>query len=222
MAWPAMVRNDGAIYVGLQVQGGSGDLSRDVADVLLRALGSEPGTAVPQGGLPGPGPRLQDLVDPDSGFDVVLHEGFDFWVAGVEGADDAETTAALENANSALVPTSRLASVDAAYWCRIGEREHLRWVLPYDEDDVLDALARLHVRGEDSLGPGSRYIGAFRAHGLVVPVWDVEPGSGAAPLETQAPELLARLDAAMVDTTPLDAAERRARSGLAARQVTLR
>ena len=32
MAWPGLVRQDGEIFIGLQVPGGSGDASRDVAD----------------------------------------------------------------------------------------------------------------------------------------------------------------------------------------------
>src|SRR6186713_1595262 len=42
MAWPGLVRQDGSVYVGLQVTGGSGDSSRDVADALETALDAEP------------------------------------------------------------------------------------------------------------------------------------------------------------------------------------
>ena len=49
--------------------------------------------------------------------------------------------------------------------------------MPHDEDTLLDALARLHAAGADSVGEGSRYVGSFRAHGLVVPVWDLAEGT---------------------------------------------
>lgn len=38
LAWPALVRDNGDIYLALQVTTGSGDPSRDAADALLRAL----------------------------------------------------------------------------------------------------------------------------------------------------------------------------------------
>jgi Family of unknown function (DUF5926)/SEC-C motif len=221
MAWPALRRADGRILVGLQVPGGSGDPSRDVAAALLRAVDSEPGSPVPQVGPPGPGPRLQDVLDPSGTFEVAVHTGFEFWLD-----DDADRTpdleASLERANASAVPTQRLTGVEAAYWCRIGEREHLRWVLPHGEDALLDALARLHARGESGLGGGSRYIGAFRAHGLLVPVWDLAPGTSADGVEEPAAAFGRRLEAAFAETAPLTADERRARGGVVSRQLTLR
>src|SRR5215212_7873956 len=83
MAWPAMHRADGSVLVGLQTQGGSGDPSRDAAAPLLAALDAAPGTPVAPGRLPGPGPRLQDVLEPDRPFAVTVHPGFDFWLAGV-------------------------------------------------------------------------------------------------------------------------------------------
>ena len=43
MASPAMVRESGEIWLGLQVQHGFGDPSRDLGAVLLKALDAEPG-----------------------------------------------------------------------------------------------------------------------------------------------------------------------------------
>lgn len=221
MAMPALVRETGEVYVGLQVPGGSGDASRDCADALLRALAAEPGTPIGPGPLPGPGPRLQDLLDPGRPLDVQVHEGFDFWLEGVQERS-AEVTASMERANEAALPTARLTSVQAAYWCRVRDREHLRWVLPYDEDALLDALARLHVAGADGLGEGTRYVGSFRAHGLGVPVWDVPSGTSAAALEEPAVALGGRLGEALADGSALTGAQRRARAGLSGRQFTLR
>jgi hypothetical protein len=222
MAWPAVVRGDGVVQIGLQVPGGSGDASRDLAEVLLRALDAPPGEQISQGGLPGPGPRLQDVLDVSAALNVQVHDNFEFWIDGLQVDDDAQARDAIGKAGESLVPTQRLASVEAAYWCRIGAREHLRWVLPHDEDVVMDALARLHARGEDAFGAGSRYIGAFRAHGLPVPVWDVPDGSSAESLEEPVAALGDRLAEAMADESPLSSDERRARAGLVARQVTIR
>jgi hypothetical protein len=217
-----MVRSDGAVLVGLQVPGASGDASRDIADVVLRAMAGEPGDTIVQNPRPGPGPRLQDLVDPAAPFEVTVHEGFDYWLDGMDADAVEEAKESLDQASAQLVPTQRLTGVQAAYWCRIGSREHLRWVLPFEEDAVLDALARLHVAGEDGIGDGSRYIGAFRAHGLVVPVWDVADGSSAESLEEPVAAFGRRLDEALARTDELTAQERRARAGLLARQVTIR
>jgi hypothetical protein len=218
MAAPAMVRDSGQLWLGLQVQHGYGDPSRDLGAVLTAALDAEPGIV----GLtapPGPGPRLQDLVT-DEKLDVSVHQGFDFWVADVEERDDL--AAALEQANSAANPTERLTQVEAAYWTNVGTKEHLRWVMPEPEGDLLDALARLHVAGADVLVPGSRLVGMFRAHGLLAPVWDLEVGTGAEALEDPASTFKAALDEALAATSQLTAEERAAKSGLANRQVTIR
>jgi hypothetical protein len=167
------------------------------------------------------GRRLQELVDVSAPFEVSVHDGFDFWV---EGSDDLDPSVreSLERANSAVIPTARLSSVEAAYWCQIGDRTHLRWVLPQDEEPLLDALARLHAAGRSGLGEGTRYVGAFRAHGLLVPVWDLPQGATAQDVEGPAAEFALRLEEALAVTAPLTYDERRARAGVVSRQLTLR
>lgn len=221
MAWPGLVRQDGAVFVGLQVPGGSGDASRDVAHALELALAAEPGTPIAPSGLPGAGHRLQDLLDLATPLTVTVHPGFDFWIDGVEERTP-DVVASMERANEAVVPTVRLTSVEAAYWCEIRGRVHLRWVVPHDEEALLDALARLHAADADTLGGGTRYVGSFRAHGLAVPVWDLAPGTTAEAVEEPVDALSRRLDDALADSTPLGDAARRARAGLASRQLTLR
>ena len=94
--------------------------------------------------------------------------------------------------------------------------------MPHDEDTLLTALARLHESGADGLLEGSRLVGSFRAHGLLVPVWDLPLGTGAEVLEEPAAAFGVRLDEALADSSPLSAAERSARNGLANRQLTIR
>lgn len=220
MASPALVRQDGTIWLGLQVQHNFGDPSRDLAAVLERALEAEPGSVVGLTDAPGEGKRLQDLVV-DQPLEVTVHEGFDFWIADVEDESGA-MKASLERANAAAHPTARLASVDAAYWTDVGTKEHLRWVMPQDEEVLLSALARLHVSGKDVIAEGARLVGMFRAHGVLVPVWDLPVGTGAAVLEEPAARFAKDLDAALADGSPLSSEERAARSGLANRQLTIR
>lgn len=221
MAAPAMSRESGEVWLGLQVQHNFGDPSRDLAAVLLKALDAEPGIV----GLtdpPGEGPRLQDLVTNET-LDVTVHEGFDYWVADIDDAEErAGLGAALEQANDSAVPTARLTTVEAAYWTNVGSKEHLRWVMPEPEDRLLDALARLHASGQDVIAPDARLVGMFRAHGLLAPVWDLPVGTGAEALEDPAATFKAALDEALADTSDLTTEQRAARSGLANRQVTIR
>jgi hypothetical protein len=219
LAWPGMVTLDGRRFLGLQVAGRSGDASRDLAYVLEQVITGSPGSTYTPVDLPGPGVRLQDLLS-DAPLDITVHPGFDYWVEGADD-EDGEIAASMERANTSVVPTARLESVTSAYWCRMRERSHLRWVLPEDEDVLLDGMSRLGAVGL-SLGDGTRYVGSFRAHGLLVPVWDLPHGMEAPALEEPTAALRARLDEALADTAPLTSDQRRARSGLLSRQLTLR
>lgn len=222
MAAPAMVRDSGQVWLGLQVQHFFGDPSRDLGAVLTAALEQAERGESGIVGLtsdPGPGPRLQDLVTGDA-LDITVHEGFDYWVADVEDRSGME--GALEQANESVHPTAALASVTAAYWTDVGTKEHLRWVMPEPEDQLLDALARLHAAGTDVLVPESRLVGMFRAHGLLAPVWDLPLGTGPEALEDPAADFKKALDAALADTSDLTPEQRAARNGLANRQVTIR
>lgn len=220
MAWAALHRGDGSMYVALQTPGGSGDASRDLAEALLRVRETKPGSPITDVGLPGPGPRLQDVLVPGA-LTVRVHEGFDFWLEGVDEVTP-EVRESMERANGAVVPTERLTTVDAAYWCAPGDRRHLRWVMPEPEEDVLNGLARLHAAGESALLAGSRYVGSFRACGLIVPVWDLAADTQPDDLEEPAREFADRLHEAMARTEPLTAQERRAKAGVVSRQLTLR
>ena len=220
-AAPGLVRQDGTVWLGLQVQHAFGDPSRELAAVLEKALVAEPGDVVGLTTAPGDGPRLQDLLV-DEPLDVTVHDGFDFWVADVDDPTGA-VASSLEAANAAAHPTARLTSVEAAYWTDVSTKEHLRWVMPHDdEEQLLSGLARLHAAGKDSLVEGSRLVGMFRAHGVLVPVWDLPLGTGAEVLEEPASTFAKDLEAALADDSPLTTEERSARNGLANRQLTIR
>ncbi|SEK68434.1 DUF5926 family protein [Streptacidiphilus jiangxiensis] len=220
MAWPAMRRQDGSVLLGLQTQTSSGDLSRDLADALVQALAAEPGNPVPPRRPAPGGPRLQELLDLDAAFEPDVRSGFEFWLEDPSTAT-GEVAASLEQANAAIIPTAKLESVPQAYWCAAPDRNHLRWVMPHAEEALLDALARLAAAGEASLGEGTKLVGSFRAHGLVVPVWDLPQSVTAADVEKPAAEFAERLAAALAVTEPLTPEQRKARASLTSRQVTL-
>ncbi|WGW11225.1 DUF5926 family protein [Saxibacter everestensis] len=223
-AWQAMRRNDGKLFLGLQTPVSSSDLSRDAAAALLKVADSAAGTSEAGGSSPGTGPRLQDILDPEFGWKVTVHETFDYWLPEAVGDSDydEEVKASLDQANETISPTERLASVESAYWTMIGGRTYLRWALTDDEEKVLDAFARLHNAGKNTMGEGSRYLGCFRAHGIVVPVWELEHGTQADDVEEAAKTFDAELKAALAEDGNLNADERRARAGVVSRQLTLR
>jgi Family of unknown function (DUF5926)/SEC-C motif len=219
-AAPAMVRESGDVWLGMQVRHNFGDPSRDLGAVLQKALATDEEGVVGLVDPPGAGARLPDLVA-DQPLDLTVNDGFEWWLGDVAERDQAMVEA-LEQANGAVAPTARLSSVDAAYWVDAGSKEHLRWVLPQDESALLDALARLHSAGADSIADGSKLVGMFRAHGLLTPVWDLPSGTGAEALEAPVAAFGERLEDAMTAGSALSSEERATRSMLANQQVTLR
>jgi hypothetical protein len=219
LAWPALAKPDGRVFLGLQRNTQSGDVSRDIALALQLALESEPGSTVNVPSLPGVGPRLQDLLAPDE-FVVTVQPSFDFWLD--EKSSDPEVNASMERANASVFPTVRLSAAPSAYWCRFPEKAHLRWVITDDEDSALAALARVAASGGLTLGDKTRFAGMFRAHGLLVPVWDLPRESEADAWDVPLGTFAERYGAALAESGPLDSDQRRARQGLLGRQLALR
>ena len=225
-ACAALVRPDGEIRLGMQVQTRSGDLSADRARALAWARPAGPGSSL---SVVGPGgtevARLQDVLDPDAALDITVHRDFGWWLVPDDGDPSPEVAATLERANKVVMATEPVGE-RGAYWVDTGSKAHLRWVRPEPEDALVAAMARLHARGELTLGSDnstdSRYAGSFRAHGLLVPVWDLDRELHAKEWAEPVAEFAARLDKALADPAPLTDAERRARDALAGKQVTLR
>ncbi|MGH3699838.1 MAG: DUF5926 family protein [Pseudonocardiaceae bacterium] len=220
----AIVRPDGAALVGMQVLARSGDLSRDLGRAVTWALTAEPGSVLPVVSTTAEGAqiRLQDLLDCDAALEVTMYPDFAWWIPGEETPSE-EVAATLQRANEVIMPTEAVtgAGVEAAYWVDAGNKAHLRWVRPEPEEQLLDALARLAARDELDLGDGSRFVGSFRAHGVLVPVWDLDREQHAREWITPAETFAQRLTQAL-NSTPLTTPERRARQALHARQVILR
>src|SRR3954463_8415942 len=221
---PALVRANGEIVLGVQMQTSSDDVSRDIGTALAAALESPAGTPVdpgPIGAAGSAGPRLQELLDLSAPFDVVVHDDFAFWLEGTD--PNAAALAGLEHANEAILPTVRLEGLQAAHRGGAGhEAGPPRRGGPEPEEKLIDALARLSASEQILLGEGTRYAGAFRALGLVVPVWDLPADTPAEDWAGPATEFQTRLEQPLTVTEPLTSDERRARAGLISRQITLR
>ncbi len=217
---PALHREDGTVILALQTLAGSGDVSRDLAANLLDAFDLEPGMPLVRSELPGEGPRLQDVLDLTADFDVVMHDTFDYWV-DPNAEMTEELRGALDDAADSMLDSKKLAGVEAAYWTRMGSKEFLRWSMAYDEDAVINGIARLHAKRESAID-GAKFLGAFRSCGIVIPVWELVRGSEAEDIEKAVADFWPGLKAAIENTEPLDSNERRARAGIISRQVTLR
>ena len=226
MAWPGLRRDNGELMIAMQTGASSGDASRDMAAALIAVSQLEEGQPLPSAPrVSAATPRLQDIVTSDS-FGVTLHEDFQFWIPeDQELSNEAEIS--LEDASAEIAPTVRIDGLDSAYWCLIGTRAFIRWVLPEPEDTATDALARLLAADDarlDDNEDGGRLLGAFRAGGVLTPVWEVTTTKMAED-QQQAMQTMAKKYAdaiASLDKTPLTAQERRARNGLISRQITLR
>jgi hypothetical protein len=219
-AMPAVHRDTGEVLVALQSRTSSGDAARDVAQVVLTALVSAPGSSV-NAVRPATAdtPRLQDLLPDPQPLDITVHDDFGFWL----GEDaTAEQQAALQEMNDTAVPMARVQGAPSAFWCHMGGRSYLRWILGEDEDTATRAMARLQAAGEHTLGEDTDLLGAFRACGLLVPVLEVPAAEEPDARVDALTALQARYTAALDADAPLSADERRARDGLVSRQVTLR
>jgi hypothetical protein len=222
LAAPALRRASGEVIVAAQTLNSSGDPSRDLAHSLERALEAEPGETLAYDEPPAGTTPLAELIDPKAQLELTLHDTFEYWFE-TEGQGSAEQLISLERANAAIEPTLKLSSVDAAYWVRrSADRCHLRWVMPQDEDPLLDALARLHAADALRLGEGSKYAGSLRACGRLIVVWDLAVDRPGEHWEQPAASLAERLGNAFAASAPLSSDERRSRSGLTNRQLTLR
>lgn len=217
---PALRREDGVLLVALQTRLHSGDASRDVAYAIEEAIDLEPGQVITLSSLPEPGVRLQEIVDWSINPEITVHENLTFWVTDEE-AKKPETKEALENLQNEMVPCAAVPKVVGAYWCSM-TKEFVRFARPEEENAVLDGLARLQAKRTLQVAPDSKFLGAFRSCGVLMPVWELPTGMTAEALSEPMAKFAEELTKAIADTTMLSAEERRAKAGIVSRQVTLR
>lgn len=225
-----MVRPDGRILIGLQTRFNSGDLAHDLGAAFQAAV------ALKEKGEDGlvnidvrePAPRIQELLaaeylteaDADYQSPLEITPDFGYWFDPNQ-KQDADTLAALEQNRLDMVPTEEIPGAPRMYWCEMNNN-FVRYVTNADEDAVFTALAKVQTVNEEILGKQSRFVGAFRACGLTIPVFEVSAEETAQSLAKPAAALQKQLDQALADDTPLSDDQKRIRAGLVSRQVTIR
>ncbi|KQB83440.1 DUF5926 family protein [Corynebacterium lowii] len=224
----ALVREEkhgGEALVALQVQARSHNPGRDLAYALNWAASAGPGETLMSTAADGTQPALSELIDAATALSIEEHQDFAWWIPETMEAD-ATTIRGLQAANDAIVPSHRInAEVSGAVWWVYpgGDKAHIRWVRTEEnEERLLAALARIAARGELNLGEGTKFAGTFRTHGLVVPVFDLDPARE----HTTYAEALAALDKVIetevANTEQLNADERKQLQNIKSRQVTIR
>lgn len=215
----AVRRESGELLVAVQTVTGSGDASRDLAAVIIDALELEPGAAIQSAELAEPGPRLQDVLE-NTELELTMYEDFSYWMSEEE-KDRADVREAIEQTRDNVTPSAPIEGVRGAYWCRMAN-EFVRWIRTEDQDRVLDGLARLQSARSEGFDKDARFVGAFRGCGLLIPVWQLAPGTEADELGAPMKAFEEEIAAAITSTEPLSPEEKRTRSGIVSRQVTLR
>ncbi|MFY9190440.1 MAG: DUF5926 family protein [Lawsonella sp.] len=212
----------GTRMVAVQSPTPSNNPAQDLAASIEWVLTAEPGENTRRVEATEDTPALTDYLSAEEAPQVTVHDNFNWWIP--EDAElDAQMHKGINAANDAMMPSVRLeADKGAAYWTNAGDKAHVRWVRPEEEDDIFRALVKVHAAGELTLGEGSRYAGMFRAHGRIVPVFDVEVDQPADIWQEALEQLGAAIDKVMGDKSPYTAEERKSRNLLNSRQITIR
>ncbi|MCS4485086.1 DUF5926 family protein [Gleimia sp. 6138-11-ORH1] len=221
----AMIRADGEILIALQTRSRTGDNSHDLGVAIVAALdhaklveAGEAEPAVIAVDVRVAGPRLDEIV---AEYDKLELKGdLGFWLAP-GSAKAAEAKAAIEESATELIPTKAIPGTNHTYWHDM-TKIFVRWIRDEDETELLTALARLGAADKLTLGRNSRCIGAFRAAGLSIPVFEFPEKVDAEELTDAVQTLEKELEKALQTTEPLSETERRVRAGLVSRQVSLR
>ncbi|GAB2513697.1 hypothetical protein CATRI_12560 [Corynebacterium atrinae] len=221
----ALVRDSGEAFVALQLPIRSANPGRDLAKALAWVKDATPGQTLDNGQADGTEPALSELIPADAELEITEHQDFNWWIP--EGTQlDAATAQGMQAANDAVVESYRI-NVEipgAVWWVDPGSgKAHIRWVRPVDnEDALLSALARIAARGELNLGEGTKFAGVFRTHGIVVPVFDLDPVVTHLEYDEELQRVSKAVDAELDNDSQLSADERKQLQNIKSRQVTIR
>ena len=227
----ALIRDEqlgGAAFVGLQVQSHSHNPGRDLAFALNWVKNNEPGATLASTVADGTQPALTELLEEDAVLDIEVFQDFSWWLP--EGTQVTPQMAqSLRMANDSVIESHRVGEgakdfVGTAFWANAGGgKAHIRWVRPTDNENAfLDALARVAARGELNLGEDTKFAGVFRTHGLIAPVFDLDPAVAYDSYEEHLARVNAALEEELGNDAQLNPEERKQLENIKSRQVTLR
>ena len=109
-----------------------------------------------------------------------------------------------------------------SFWVDAGDKAHIRWVRADDEDTLLASLARAAAKDELHLGEGTKFAGVFRTHGILVPVFDLDPTVSHTEYDAELKRLNEFFAKDTSNTAQLTSEERRKMENIKSRQVTIR
>lgn len=214
----------GERFVALQVQSHSQNPNRDLAYALNWVLEAEPGATLGSTAADGNQPELTTLLDESAELSITSHDDFNWWFTD-SAAGNPQVAQALARANDAVLPSEEIKTdlPGSIWWVNPGGgKAHIRWVRPEeDERKMLDALARIAARGELNLGEGTKFAGAFRTHGLLVPVFDLDPSVAADTYGDALKKVNDAIAAEYDNDAQLTADERKQLENIKSRQVTI-
>lgn len=215
----AMRRSDGKLLVALQTVMQSGNAALDLADRLRHGLALEASASYQQSQQPTPGIELSEMLDLEFPGQLEIVDDFHYCFTDAE-LQKPEIEMALQQSKESVVPMEEVPGVPRAYLAKM-QKEFLRWVRPEEEEVVLAGLARLQQKRQLEFA-GGRFLGAFRALGLLIPVFEIAAGQDIAETAKAVQDFAPILSAAIASDEPLSDAEKRAKAGIISRQVTLR
>ena len=176
LAWSGLRRIDGEVMVGLQSGTTTGDASRDLAQVLLATAAAEPGTPGPldpagDRGHPaaaGPArPRRAVRGERARGLRLLGRRQPGARRRG-QGVPRAGQRLGHPDDQAGARPTRRTGAASASAPTCAGCCRTTRTRPPTPSPGCTPAAA-------SAIGDDTRLLGAFRACGLLVPVWELDP-----------------------------------------------
>lgn len=212
----------GQRFVALQVRNHSNNPAHDLAYVLKWVLNAAPGSTLDSAVADGNQPEIASLLG-DVTLEITEYQDFFWWLP-----EDTELTPemaqSLRTANNSVMPSFPIPTDDAgsAWWIDAGEKAHIRWVRTDDEEPLLRALARVGAAGNLHLGEETKFAGVFRTHGLIVPVFDLDPTVPHQEFIPAMQTLNGYINEQLGNDEQLTPAERRQLENIKSRQVTIR
>ena len=212
----------GQRFVALQVRNHSNNPAHDLAYVLNWVLNAAPGSTLDSAVADGNQPEIASLLG-DVTLEITEYQDFFWWLP-----EDTELTPemaqSLRTANNSVMPSFPIPTDDAgsAWWIDAGEKAHIRWVRTDDEEPLLRALARVGAAGNLHLGEETKFAGVFRTHGLIVPVFDLDPTVPHQEFIPAMQTLNGYINEQLGNDEQLTPAERRQLENIKSRQVTIR